>query len=176
MRQLACICGPLARGRGGAASIHGRCHLPKDGGARRQHGLWAQRPGPRSVRRAFEQHHGGYGHPPLCASDVGGPTRSDDGRRTQVKVDESSNWLGRGFAAAVGSRPPSVRGAQFGTGAHRRMARRQDFQLVGMWGGCKAERPAQPHIPVAGAIRTALGAVQGACPPRTCLLNPICTC
>ena len=49
--------------------------------------------------------------PPLCASDAGGPTVSDGGRPPQVKVDSSRNWVGRGFAASVGSRPPSVRGA-----------------------------------------------------------------
>ena len=37
--------------------------------------------------------------------------------RTQVELELTRNWVGRGFAASVGSRPPSVRGAQFGTGA-----------------------------------------------------------
>ena len=85
-----------SRGRGvspGGCSLHGQPHAKEDGRARRQYGFGAQRPGPRSVRRAFEQHHGGSEVPPLCASDAGGPTVSDGGRGAKVSwTGQANGW------------------------------------------------------------------------------------
>ena len=140
----------------GGCSLHGQPHSEKDGGARRQHGFGAQRPGPRSVRRAFEQHHGGSERPRFSESDAGGPTVSDGGRGAQVKVERSRNWVGQGFPASVGSRPPSVRGAPYGHMGHcpslRRPAKCNYTYANSRCRGAMAHRHRPPASPVPGGL------------------------
>ena len=74
----------------GGCSLRGQSHVQKDGGAHRQLGVGAHPPGPRSVRRALEQHHGGSERPHSSASGVGGQTISFDGRGTLDTLEPST--------------------------------------------------------------------------------------